>query len=92
MKKTLNNKAVGENRENIAVIKNDMHWVKKEVGEIKSIVQHTNVCLNKVDNRIQKVEDRQDFQDDNFKKGIAKWGVIFGIITFIISLILNLIL
>jgi len=73
----------------VAVIKNDLNWLKKEIGEIKSITTNTNKCVEKNDGRIQTLEDWQGFTKDQFNKGIAKAGAAIGIVSVIITIIIN---
>jgi len=83
----------------LAVVCNDMKWLKENVAEIKELVKNTKACVNGHDNRIQQLEDwkveidKTEVRDiTKFNKKMTIWTIALSIIFFIISLIVNIII
>ena len=73
----------------LAVVQNDVKHILDNQrimdGKIDKIVS----CVQRNDNRIQKLEDKQEFLDNEYKKGQTRNGILVGVITFIVSTIVN---
>jgi len=72
----------------VAVIKNDLNWIKDKLINIEDAVTTTKACVDTHENRILKLEDTEGFKENTFKNKILKWGIILSAISAIISVIL----
>ena len=73
----------------VAVIKNDVKWMKDMLTEINGNVKTTKACVDTHDNRIQKLEDWRKFLSEDFNKNMAKWGLIIEVISIAISVLIK---
>ena len=82
-----NNISISDNRQNIAVIKTDLHWIKDAIKNIQKEVQEHNdkldtVCINQK-NHLKHHED----QEKNKKWMYGFVVAVAGIVTAAINLI-----
>jgi len=74
----------------VAVIKNDVKWMKEVLTEINNNVKTTKACVDNHDNRIQVLEDWRKFSNEEFNKNMLKWGAVIGVISIVISIIFKI--
>ena len=74
----------------VAVIKNDVKWMKEVLTEISNNVKNTKACVDDHDNRIQVLEDWRKFSNEEFNKNMLKWGAVIGVISIVISIIFKI--
>lgn len=74
----------------IAVLKNDLKWIKDKLTSIETTVNNTKACVDGHDNRIQSLENWKKFCDAQFNKNMAKWGILIALISIGITVGLKL--
>jgi hypothetical protein len=73
----------------VAVVKNDLGWIKEKLEKIDESVGKIHACTNDHDNRIQQLEDWKDFSNDQFNKSMTKWGVTIAAVSIIVSILIT---
>ena len=73
----------------LAVVQNDVKHISDAIAKIDIKFDKVCECYDNLENRTQKLEDRIDFAETSFQKGIAKIGAILGALGIIVGSIVS---
>ena len=74
----------------VAVIRNDLKWIKDVLKKIDENMEKIQGCVSVADNRIQRLEDWKKFCENEWNKNMAKWGLLIGFISIVVSVLIAL--
>ena len=83
----------------VAILKEQYRNITDKLNKMDNKLDNITLCANNHDNRIQKLEgwqgsckDIEEKDNTRFNKKIAVCGIIIGIISFIASIIINILI